>query len=94
VAKGLEEIGVERHEDKAKIAVVTKVYLSNPQTSSDLVACAGALGCQCTWIICHILTMFASIADQILQIAVEVEEPVREPTYSKEIVMGRPNATI
>ena len=48
VAKGLEEIGLERHEDKAKIAAATKVYLSNPQTSDDLIACAGVLKSQCT----------------------------------------------
>jgi hypothetical protein len=47
VVKGLEEIGLERHEEKAKIAAATKVYLSSPQVSSDLIACAGALRSYC-----------------------------------------------
>jgi hypothetical protein len=47
VVKGLEEIGLERHEDKAKIAAATKVYLSSPQVSSDVTACAGALRSYC-----------------------------------------------
>jgi hypothetical protein len=47
VVKGLEEIGLERHEDMAKIAAATKVYLSSPKISSDLIACAGALRSYC-----------------------------------------------
>jgi hypothetical protein len=47
VVKGLEDIGLERHEDKAKIAAATKVYLSSPQVSRDVIACAGALGSYC-----------------------------------------------
>jgi hypothetical protein len=47
VAKGLEETGLERHEDMAKIAAATKVYLSSPQISDDLIACAGALRSYC-----------------------------------------------
>jgi hypothetical protein len=47
VAKGLEEIGLERHEDKAKIAAATRVYLRSDQISSDLIACAGALRSYC-----------------------------------------------
>lgn len=48
VAKGLEEIGLERHEDKAKIAAATNVYLSSPQISNDLTDCAGTLRSRCT----------------------------------------------
>lgn len=47
VAKGLEEVGLERYEDKAKIAAATKVYLSSPEISSNLLACAGVLQAQC-----------------------------------------------
>ncbi len=47
VVKGLEEIGLERHEDMAKIAAATKVYLSSPQISTNLIACAEALRRYC-----------------------------------------------
>ena len=43
VVKGLEEIGLERYEDKAKIAAATKAYLSGPEISSHIVACAEAM---------------------------------------------------
>jgi hypothetical protein len=45
VIKGLEEVGLERYEDKARIAAATRVYLDHPDTSRDIVACAGAMNC-------------------------------------------------
>jgi predicted acylesterase/phospholipase RssA len=48
VVKGLEEIGLERYQDKAKIASATKAYLSSPEVASNIVACTGALGSRCT----------------------------------------------
>jgi hypothetical protein len=46
VIKGLEEVGLERYQDKARIAAATRVYLNHPDTSSDIVACAAAMSCQ------------------------------------------------
>jgi len=48
VVKGLEEIGLERYEDKAKIAAATKAYLSGPEISSNIRACARVIGSECT----------------------------------------------
>ncbi len=48
VVKGLEEVGLERYEDKAKIAAATRVYLNNPEVSDSIVACASAMCSQCT----------------------------------------------
>jgi len=47
VTKGLEKIGLEKYEDKAKIAAATKVYLSGPEISSRIVSFAEALRSPC-----------------------------------------------
>jgi len=43
VIKGLEEVGLERYEDKARIAAATRVYLNHPDTSINIDACASAM---------------------------------------------------
>jgi hypothetical protein len=48
VAKGLEEVGLEKHQDKARIAAATKVYLSGFDVSRDITSCAGILKSSCT----------------------------------------------
>jgi hypothetical protein len=47
VIGGLEEVGLERYEDKARIAAATRVYLDHPDTTSDIIACADAMASQC-----------------------------------------------
>jgi hypothetical protein len=48
VVKGLEEVGLEKYKDKARIAAATKVYLNHPDVLSNISACAQAMGSQCT----------------------------------------------
>lgn len=48
VIGGLEEVGLERYEDKARIAAATRVYLDHPDTTTDINACADATVRQCT----------------------------------------------
>ncbi|PMD33055.1 phospholipase, patatin family protein [Hyaloscypha variabilis F] len=43
VIKGLEDVGLERHENKARIAAATRVYLNHPDTSINIDSCASAM---------------------------------------------------
>lgn len=43
VTKGLEEVGLESHKEKARIASATKAYLDGPEIASQFAACAAAL---------------------------------------------------
>lgn len=43
VIKGLEHVGLESYEEKARIAAATKVYLTSSEVSEELSACAASL---------------------------------------------------
>ncbi len=47
VVKGLETVGLEEHEEKARIAAATKEYLNSPDVSNDIGACACILKSSC-----------------------------------------------
>lgn len=47
VVKGLEHIGLESYEEKARIAEASKVYLVGSEVSEDISACVASLKTQC-----------------------------------------------